>query len=65
MSDLESGCADAGYTTPAIAHQLWEDGIQPLFPYTRPNTKSVYSLKGLSNDSPWSLYYHKLNEKSE
>ena len=21
--------------------------------------------KGLSNDSPWSLYYHKLNEKSE
>ena len=23
--------ADAGYKTPAIAHQLLEDGIQPLF----------------------------------
>ena len=26
--------ADAGYKTPAIAHRLLEDGIQPLFPYT-------------------------------
>ena len=26
---------------------------------------SYKAKKGLSNDSPWSLYYHKLNEKSE
>lgn len=35
--------ADAGYKTPAIAHQLLEDGIQPLFPYTRPKTKEGFS----------------------
>ena len=34
--------ADAGYKTPAIAHQLLEDGIQPLFPYTRPKTKEDF-----------------------
>ena len=34
--------ADAGYKTPAIAHQLSEDGIQPLFPYTRPKTKEGF-----------------------
>ena len=34
--------ADAGYKTPAIAHQLLEDGIQPLFPYTRPKTKEGF-----------------------
>ena len=34
--------ADAGYKTPAIAHRLLEDGIQPLFPYTRPKTKGGF-----------------------
>lgn len=34
--------ADAGYKTPAIAHQLLEDGIQLLFPYTRPKTKEDF-----------------------
>ena len=34
--------ADAGYKTPAIAHQLLEDGIQPLFPYTRPKTQEGF-----------------------
>ena len=34
--------ADAGYKTSAIAHQLLEDGIQPLFPYTRPKTKEDF-----------------------
>ena len=52
ISDPESGWfrkgehkhvfADAGYKTPAIAHQLLEDGIQPLFPYTRPKTKEDF-----------------------
>ena len=34
--------ADAGYKTPAIAHRLLKDGIQPLFPYTRPKTKEGF-----------------------
>ena len=34
--------ADAGYKTPAIAHRLLEDGIQPLFPYNRPKTKKGF-----------------------
>lgn len=34
---------DAGYKTPAIAHLLLEDGIQPLFPYKRPMTKEGFS----------------------
>ena len=25
--------ADAGYRTPAISHEVLEDGIEPLFPY--------------------------------
>ena len=29
--------ADAGYRTPAIAHELLEDGVEPLFPYKRAN----------------------------
>lgn len=33
---------DAGYKTPAIAHLLLEDGIQPLFPYKRPMTKEGF-----------------------
>ena len=52
ISDPESGWfrkgehkhvfSDAGYKTPAIAHRLLEDGIQPLFPYTRPKTKEGF-----------------------
>lgn len=34
--------ADAGYKTPAIAHQLLTDGIKPLFPYKRPMTKDGF-----------------------
>jgi len=36
---------DAGYKTPAIARQLIEDGIMPLFPYTRPMTKEGFYKK--------------------
>lgn len=37
--------ADAGYRTPAIAHELIEDGIDPLFPYKRPMTKDGFFKK--------------------
>ena len=37
--------ADAGYKTPAIAHQLLTDGIKPLFPYKRPMTKDGFFKK--------------------
>jgi transposase len=37
--------ADAGYRTPAIAHELIEDGIDPLFPYKRPMTKDGFFRK--------------------
>ena len=37
--------ADAGYRTPAIAHRLIEDGIEPLFPYKRPMTKDGFFKK--------------------
>ena len=40
--NLRMVVADAGYKTPAIAHRLLEDGIQPLFPYTRPKTKEGF-----------------------
>ncbi len=36
---------DSGFKTPAIAKLLLEDGIQPLFPYTRPKTKEGYFRK--------------------
>ena len=36
---------DAGYKTPAIAHLLLEDEIQPLFPYKRPMTKEGFFKK--------------------
>lgn len=36
---------DAGYRTPAIAHELLEDGIEPLFPYKRPMTKKGFFRK--------------------
>ena len=37
--------ADAGYKTPAIAKQLLDDGIKPLFPYKRPMTKEGFFRK--------------------
>lgn len=36
---------DAGYKTPAIAHLLIEQGIDPLFPYKRPQTKEGFFKK--------------------
>lgn len=36
---------DAGYKTPAIAKLLMDDGIDPIFPYTRPQTKDGYFKK--------------------
>ena len=47
--------ADAGYKTPAIAHRLLEDGIQPLFPYTRPKTKEGFFGK---HDFAYDEYYN-------
>ena len=35
--------ADAGYKTPAIAHRLLEDGIQPLFRIPVPRPKKAFS----------------------
>ena len=37
--------ADAGYKTPAIAKLLIDDGIRPLFPYKRPQTKAGFFRK--------------------
>ena len=37
--------ADAGYRTPAIARELIEDGVKPLFPYKRPMTKRGFFSK--------------------
>lgn len=37
--------ADAGYRTPAIARELLEDGIEPLFPYKRSMTKEGFYRK--------------------
>ena len=37
--------ADAGYKTPAIAKLLLDDGIAPIFPYKRPQTKEGYYKK--------------------
>lgn len=36
---------DAGYKTPAIAHLLIEDQIEPLFPYKSPQTKKGFFRK--------------------
>jgi len=36
---------DAGYRTPAIAHELLTDGILPLLPYKRPMTKDGFFKK--------------------
>lgn len=37
--------AEAGYKTPAIAKLLIDDHIEPIFPYTRPQTKDVFLTK--------------------
>ena len=37
--------ADAGYKTPAIAKELIDDGIKPLFPYKRPMTQAGFFRK--------------------
>lgn len=36
---------DAGYKTPPIAKMLLDDGVTPVFPYTRPKTKEGYFRK--------------------
>lgn len=43
--DLDVVVADAGYKTPAIAKLLIDDGILPLFPYKRPQTKDGFFNK--------------------
>ena len=43
--DLETIVLDAGYKTPAIAKQLLDDGVKPLFPYKRPVTKAGFFRK--------------------
>lgn len=35
----------SGYRTPAIVHELPEDGIEPLFPYKRPMTRDGFYRK--------------------
>ena len=40
--DPEMVMMDAGYRTPAIAHELLTDGVQPLLPYKRPMTRDVF-----------------------
>lgn len=42
---IDTLVADAGYKTPAIAKMLLDDGIKPLFPYTRPMTKEGFFKK--------------------
>lgn len=36
---------DSGYRTPAIAHRTIKDGLEPLFPYKRPQTKKGFFKK--------------------
>jgi hypothetical protein len=43
--DVKTIVADAGYKTPAIARLLINDGITPIFPYTRPMTKEGFFRK--------------------
>lgn len=43
--NVETIVADAGYKTPAIARLLINDGITPIFPYTRPYTKEGFFKK--------------------
>lgn len=46
--------ADAGYKTPAIAKLLIDEGITPLFPYKRPQTKEGFFYK---HDYVYDEYY--------
>jgi len=43
--EIEMIVMDAGYKTPAIAHQLIKDRITPVFPYKRPMTKKGHFKK--------------------
>ena len=52
--DVEMIIVDAGYKTPAIAKQLLDDGIKPLFPYKRPMTKEGFFKK---NEYAYDEYY--------
>lgn len=45
MFEPKTIVADAGYKTPAIAKLLIDDGITPIFPYTRPRTKKGFFRK--------------------
>ncbi len=42
---MEYCVLDAGYKTPAIAKLLLDDGIKPVFPYKRPQTKDGFFKK--------------------
>ena len=42
---IETMVMDSGYKTPAIAKQLIDEGIRPLFPYKRPMTKDGFFRK--------------------
>ena len=42
---MEKCVVDAGYKTPAIAKLLLDDGVKPVFPYKRPQTKEGYFKK--------------------
>ncbi len=46
--------ADAGYKTPTIAKLLIDEGITPLFPYKRPQTKEGFFYK---HDYVYDEYY--------
>ncbi len=43
--DIEKLIGDSAFKTPAIAKMLLDDGIIPVFPYTRPMTKEGYFKK--------------------
>ena len=42
---MEKCVVDAGYKTPAIAKLLLDDGVKPIFPYKRPQTKEGFFKK--------------------
>ena len=42
---MEKCIVDAGYKTPAIAKLLLDDGVKPVFPYKRPQTKEGFFKK--------------------
>ena len=45
IAQIKKLIADAAYKTPAIAKMLIDAGIDPIFPYVRPMTKSGYFRK--------------------